>query len=232
MEDCEDGSVLVAGQVPHEREDLQDVADVEMGGRLVQEQHRSLLGQRLGQDDALSFASRQLVHRAVGQMLHVRGGHGPPGLSPVLGPPSSPSGQMRGASHQDHFEDRVGESGGHFLGNHGNQSSRTLRRDPIGVNARHPDHARPRREPAGRHPDQRGLPRPVGTDQPGHLTGPRLQVDPVQDRRRTVSGGHPVQDQAGARSLRAGWSAIMPAHRRPSVLVATDRGRRDHRAPP
>lgn len=56
-------------------QDLDLVGDVEVRGRLVEQQQRRLLGQRHGDPDALALAAGQLVHRPVGEVGDPGGGH-------------------------------------------------------------------------------------------------------------------------------------------------------------
>ena len=61
-----DRDAVLVGEVADQVEDLHLVAQVEEGGRLVEQQHAGLLGQAGGQPDPLQLAAGQLVDRPVG----------------------------------------------------------------------------------------------------------------------------------------------------------------------
>ena len=59
-------------QPPQQFQDLDLIADIEMGGRLIQQQDWRLLRQRQRNDHALLFAATQIVENTVGEMLDAR----------------------------------------------------------------------------------------------------------------------------------------------------------------
>ena len=61
-----DGDAVLVGEVADQVEDLDLVAQVEVGGRLVEQQDAGLLREAGGQPDALQLAAGQLVDAALG----------------------------------------------------------------------------------------------------------------------------------------------------------------------
>src|SRR5690606_39719382 len=76
----DDGGAAVAVEIGEQVEDLDLVADVQEGGRFVQQEDVGLLRQSHGDPDALALAAGELVDRAIGEVQGVgglqRGGHG------------------------------------------------------------------------------------------------------------------------------------------------------------
>ncbi len=66
------GGAVVVGELAHQVERLHLVAQVEVVGRLVEEQHARLLRQRGRQPHALQFAARELVDGARGHRAEPR----------------------------------------------------------------------------------------------------------------------------------------------------------------
>jgi hypothetical protein len=86
-----DRHVVVVRQVAHHVEHLDLVAQVEVVGRLVQQQHGGLLRQARRQPHALQLAAGQLVHAPVGHRGHARQVHGAPdGGAPLQVDPAPP----------------------------------------------------------------------------------------------------------------------------------------------
>ena len=78
------------------------VAEVQVGGRLVQQEQRRLLGQGPRQGDELSLAARQLVHPPVRQRRDARRLHGHPRHVVVPRAPG-PARRVWVAAHQHHL---------------------------------------------------------------------------------------------------------------------------------
>ena len=66
VQDDADGDAVVVGQVADQVEDLDLVAQVEVRGRLVEQQDAGVLREAGGQPDALQLAAGQLVDAALG----------------------------------------------------------------------------------------------------------------------------------------------------------------------
>src|SRR5690606_13046571 len=65
-------------EVAHQVEQLHLVAQVEVGGRLVEQEHARVLGEAGGEPDALQLSPGQLVDAAVRHGCHARDLHGVP----------------------------------------------------------------------------------------------------------------------------------------------------------
>ena len=81
-DDAERGAVLV-GQLADQVERLDLVAEVEVVGRLVEQEDAGVLGEAGGQPDPLELAAGQLVDGAVGHGRDPGEGHGPVDGRPV-----------------------------------------------------------------------------------------------------------------------------------------------------
>ena len=68
MDDDDDGGAGAACARVEQREELELMAHVERGGRLVEDQRRRLLRQRAREQHALALAARQLAQRARRQL--------------------------------------------------------------------------------------------------------------------------------------------------------------------
>ncbi len=87
VQGSEHGDGALPAQALHQVEHLLLVADVERGGRLVEEQHRRILGHRPGQHHPLPLPSGQGPERPVGQQGGVQaleGGQGEPAVGCAL----------------------------------------------------------------------------------------------------------------------------------------------------
>ena len=73
MEDEHDRAAARAVEVDEQVEHLDLVGEVEVGGRLVEQQQVGALGQRHGDPHALALAAGQLVDRPVGQVERAGG---------------------------------------------------------------------------------------------------------------------------------------------------------------
>lgn len=109
VRDAEDCFAFGAAEAAEEIEGVQLVAEVEMGGRFVEEEEWRVLGQGAGEDDPLEFAAAEFRG---GPMLE-GGGVGPveSAVDPVVVLPGE--GQERSApgvaAHGDDLADGVGE---------------------------------------------------------------------------------------------------------------------------
>ena len=153
--------------------ELHDVADVQVRRRLVQEQHRRVLRERLREDGAASFAAGELVHRPVGEVLNAHRLHRLARLRPVRRPATGPPRQVRRPAHQHEPEDVERERGTTSCGT--TATSRAASFADIAYGSR----PETRTEPTGgfkrpgRDAHQRRLPAPVRTDQAHDLAGRR-----------------------------------------------------------
>ena len=174
----------LVGLLLQQADDIHLVPDVQVGGRLVQEQYLRLLGQPAGQHHPLALAGGQLVEGAHGQVLDVHQLEGPLHNDHVLvhGVPLS----VGVAPHQDGVHHAHGEAVAGRV-----RDVADLLGQVLGPEGRHVLAVQEDRPPGrGQDPvdavDERGLPRAVGSDDRDELGVADLQIDVLQD------GGSPV----------------------------------------
>ena len=168
---------------------------VDPGGRLVQDQHRRRAEQRLRQRDPPPLPA----------------GHGPD-------PPGAEAGQPHQVEHPAHLRVPPGRLGPLLEQRdviHERERGEAPREPGLlrlvaqlaadagapgrdrRVQAQHPDLSLGGRQRGGQQPQQRGLARAVGAEQPGH-PGPQVQVDAGQRPGRAERAPHPAQaDRSG-----------------------------------
>ena len=95
-----------------------------------------VLRERLGQRGPASLSSRQLVHRPVGEVLDADGLHRLPRLRPVRRAASRSTAKGSEPAHRHELQDVEGERGDHVLRNDGDEPSRLLRREAVGIASR------------------------------------------------------------------------------------------------
>ncbi len=162
-------------------EDLDLVTQIQVGGRLVEEQDVGLLGESPGDHCPLSLAAAQLTNPAVGMLQQVRAREGVRGeveVGPFL---HLEAPKMRRSAHENDFED--GELEGHLavLGHDGDPPSQIApanRGDTTTVEryraARGPKRADHRLE-------ESGLAGPVRADDADELADVDVKADVPQD---------------------------------------------------
>src|SRR5207302_8816196 len=98
----QNGQTVLAAEPTHQLEHGYLVVEVEVRGRLIQEQHAGLLSQGARQDHALTFTARELVDEPLRKILDAgrleRPGYGLPIVE--RGPEQQAT--VRGASEADH----------------------------------------------------------------------------------------------------------------------------------
>ena len=112
MQGAEHGQPVLPAQAVDQVEDLLGVPEVQGRGRLVEQQHPRLLGQRPGQDGALLLPAGEGAQRPVGQAADLQPLHDVGDDPPVHGAGSGQQRPVRGAAEQDVV------AGGHRLGQH------------------------------------------------------------------------------------------------------------------
>ena len=156
--------------------------DVEVGGWFVEEQDARLLGEGAGDDDSLAFASGEGVEGAVRELLGLRLAHGIAGDSLVTLALDLEASEVRVPAHEDELHRRESVGVGDDLRHDGEPRGDFLRcQGPqvcaveVNVPALHAKHA-------GNCPQEGGLARAVGANQPHHLPMGRVQVCAVKQR--------------------------------------------------
>ncbi len=154
-----------------------DGQDVQVVGRLVQQQHLRVLGEGPRQSRAADFPTRQ----ADGRPLGIE----PEGVQLRLGP-------VRRRSARGRVVDQLRPGDGRLLG-HPDHPRRGLQRAFPGI----------RLGLAGQHPQQGRLARAVAADQAGTRAGLQRQVDPVEQLMAAVLQAHGLQRQDRGTAHRA-----------------------------
>src|SRR5438093_13569655 len=80
------------------------MAEIEVRGRLVEEQHLRLLGERAREEHTLALAARDAVERPILEMGDLETLHGGARHGPVARPREAERRKVRGAAPQDHLE--------------------------------------------------------------------------------------------------------------------------------
>ena len=87
------------------------VAEVEAGGRFVQDHSARLLRQRTGHQHQLTLAARELGHRPFRELPDAQPAHGLHHRRPVAGRGRREHAAVRGATHEHDFARKKAESG-------------------------------------------------------------------------------------------------------------------------
>jgi len=97
------------GEVSHQGQDAMGLSEVQMGGRLVQQEQLATLRQGAGQKDALAFAAGQFVEGTVGERTCAHLFEGFQRGEPILCAGRSERPQVRDAAERDGVHDAEGE---------------------------------------------------------------------------------------------------------------------------
>ncbi|BFO18795.1 hypothetical protein SHKM778_51830 [Streptomyces sp. KM77-8] len=110
MQDDADGDAVCVGQVAHEVEEFDLVAQVEVGGGFVEEEDTGLLGEAAGQPYALELSAGEVFGSAAGEFGDAGEGEGAVHGGAAAGVRSAPAAPVRVAAELDDVAD--GESAG------------------------------------------------------------------------------------------------------------------------
>jgi hypothetical protein len=140
VEDGEHGSVPRGRKLSDDPEDRQHVADVQMGGGLVEEKDGRVLSQRLREDDPLPLSPRELLEWPVGEFRDAGRLHRGPDASPIVTPVPAPPLPVRGPAGESDLEGRERKDRCEVLGDDRDELRRFAGRDPVWIEAmdRHP----------------------------------------------------------------------------------------------
>ena len=94
------------------------MGEVQMSGRLVQQQDPRFLGQRPRDQDELSLAPRKVENRSVRELFDAHPCHHIPRQRDVRAGLETEHTQVRRAAHQDHFDHPERKRNRRVLGNH------------------------------------------------------------------------------------------------------------------
>jgi hypothetical protein len=162
------------------QEDLQDaplVPEIQVGGRLVQEQDGRLLGQGAGDGDELALPPGQLIHAAHGEVQDPGGLHDGPGhgVIPRARPPAACA--VRVPAHQHDLGHPEGEGHVEFLRDHGHPLGQGQPGEPGDLPPLDQDPTPLRRQHLAQEAQERALAGAVGPDDPQKLRRPRPERD-------------------------------------------------------
>ena len=168
----DDGEGGLGPQFLHQLQHVLLVAEVQGGGRLVQQQDRGLLGQGPGQHGPLALPARQGPQLSFGQRAQVEPVEHLARHRQVAGAVAGEDAPVGGAAQQDVVDHRHPRGDDRGLG-HVGQRPGPGGGAAVGGQARHPDGAGGGRRAQNRS-QQGGLARPVGADHVQPLPGGHL----------------------------------------------------------
>ncbi len=191
VEHDEAGDAALGHLAAEDVEHVERVADVEVRGRLVEEEDVRPLDEGASQRDPPLLTARERVDGPIGDTAQIARAHRLVDRRAILGRLDHPSALVRRASHRDDLADAKPERDLRVL-----VHDREARRDFAAPEAgeRHPtelDRAGPERETAGQRTDERRFPRTVGAEDCGQEALPHVQVDAAEGLPGAVTGDAP-----------------------------------------
>jgi hypothetical protein len=144
------------------------------------------------QRDPALLASAQGLDRAAGMPGEVAAKEGALDGRAIPGAGSHPPALVRGAAHRNYLADAEPRGGTLVLRYEGHIPGKRPAVRPCHVAAEAPDGASRRLQEACGHPEERGFPGAIRTEDGDHLTRSHLQADAVQ--REATVGGIPRRD--------------------------------------
>ncbi len=192
-----------------------EAVEVEVVGGLVQQEDVIAAEQQRGQPGAGRLATGEAGHRPVEIHLQPEGGGGLLGpfveVGRAEGEPALQPGRVGVVRARRPLDQRLGRGVERrlSLGHSGaarEEGPYGLPRPPLGLLWQMPDgrpgRAQPQLPLLGRvepreQPQQRRLPRAIGSDEPDHLTGGHDEVEPGEEGAVAVSGGEVLGDEGG-----------------------------------
>ncbi len=191
MQHDADGDALVVRQLAHQVEEFDLVAQVEVGGGLVEEQHAGLLREAAGQPDALELSAGEVFGAAVGEFGDAGEGEGAVDGGPAARVGAAPAAPVRIAAELHDVAHAQAARGGPALQQQGDAPGELPgaegQRVGAGVDR---EGGPPGPLQAGDGAQQGRLAAAVGADEDGHLAGPQGQLRVVHDVRAVVRHGH------------------------------------------
>ncbi len=191
MQDDSDRDAVVVGQVAHEVEEFDLVAQVEVGGGFVEEEDAGLLGEAAGEPDALELSAGEVLGSAVGEFGDAGQGERPVDGLASAGVRAAPAAAVRVASELDDVPHAQPAGRGAPLEQQGDAAGELpgAERQCVGAGVEG-ERRVPRPLQPGDGAQQGGLAAAVRADQGGHFAGPQGQRGVVHDVGAVVRDGH------------------------------------------
>jgi hypothetical protein len=191
VQDDADRDSVVVRQVADEVEEFDLVAQVEIGGRLVEQQHTGFLGEATGEPHPLQLTAGQVVGAPLGEVRHTgqRERTVDRGRRVRIGP--AEAAPVRVAAELDDVPHGQSAGRGAALGQQGDVARELTgtQGEAVGV-AVDPERGVAAPLQPGDRPQERRLAAAVGADQHGHLAGPERDRGVVYDVDAVVRHGH------------------------------------------
>src|SRR5215510_8492721 len=216
--DEEDAQALVPVEPSQEGYALRLVAQVQVGGGLVEDEEARLLGERPREDDALSLPAREALERLRGERLHTREGHGFARDREIGAALEESRGGVGKAPHEHELLHGVREALGHVLGHHGDPSRHRGAIERGGGLPVDDDGAARGLQDTREEADHRRLPRRVRPDQPEHLPQLEREAQLAQLERRPAAGAMRIGEAHAAELREGGHGATLATRERKSQM--------------
>ena len=171
MGDEEDAEPLLPIEPPQETDALGLVAQVHVGGRLVEHEEPRLLGEGAGEDHTLALPSRQSAQRLAGEGFHAGQPHGFARDARIRRALEESARRVSEAAHENELAHRVGKALCHVLRHHGDPPRHLGAAERPERLALHEDLAPGRGQDLGEEMDDRRLARGIRSDQPEDFPG-------------------------------------------------------------
>ncbi len=182
VQDGSDGDPVVVRQVPHEVEEFDLVAQVEVVRRLVEQEHARLLGEAAGEPDALELAAGQVFGAPFGEVRDAGHGEGTVDRGPAARVGPAPAAPVRVATEFDDVPHGQSAGRGAALGEQRDVPGELAGAQGQAVGLAVDDKGGgPGPLEARERAQQRRLPAAVRTDQHGHLARAQRHRGVVDD---------------------------------------------------
>jgi hypothetical protein len=198
----DDREPIARGQIANERSETDSVANVEEGCRFVEQQNARLLREGAGQGDPALLTSAQNLDPAVGMLDEVAASQCALDGLTIPRTRAHPAALVRGAAHRNDLANAEPHGRALVLRHERHVPGQRTPIRPRHVPAEAPDSAHRRLEEARGHPEERGFPSAICTEDGDHLTRSHLQADPLQGVTATAGGLAGTPGRIPSRDLR------------------------------
>ena len=192
-------AAALARQLAHQRRDADAMAQIQVRGRLVEQQHAGILRERARQQHELALASRELEHGAVGEILDADPGHRFP-RSLEIGPGlEAERAEVGRAAHQHHLARPEGKRDRRLLRHHGEHAGQLAARESVERTPEQRDRAVAGPQHARGDAEQRRLAGAVRAGQRQHFAGVERERHAAQDLARPCRRAHVLEGEDDGR---------------------------------